>query len=133
MSRSLGGTFVTSRPPMSICPSVARSRPATMLSSVDFPHPEGPTRTMNSPLSTAMSMPLSTSTAPKRTCSFFTLSADILGFLGVWSHRPCYLQRLRQASAASLHRTCGQAAHVVLATQQIDEQRAARGDPNGLP
>ena len=36
-----------------------------MRSSVDFPQPEGPTKTTNSPSVTARSMPCSTSIAPK--------------------------------------------------------------------
>src|SRR3954454_22491989 len=51
MSRCLGARSVTSRPPISIAPSETSSRPAIMRSSVDFPHPDGPTRTTNSPSS----------------------------------------------------------------------------------
>ena len=51
MSRSFGDTPSTLRPPISIVPSLGLSRPAMMLSSVDFPQPDGPSRTMNSPLS----------------------------------------------------------------------------------
>ena len=36
-----------------ITPSVTSSSPATILSAVVLPHPEGPTRTMNSPSSIA--------------------------------------------------------------------------------
>src|SRR5947207_208995 len=39
----------TTRPPMAIAPEVGSSSPATIRSAVVFPHPEGPTRTMNSP------------------------------------------------------------------------------------
>ncbi len=49
MLRSLGSTSFTTRPPIAISPSVTVSSPATMRSNVDFPHPEGPTITMNSP------------------------------------------------------------------------------------
>ena len=49
MSRSLGGTSLTTRPPISIVPALWRSSPAMMLSSVDLPQPDGPTSTVNSP------------------------------------------------------------------------------------
>src|SRR5438094_9703220 len=48
MSRSLGGRSLTSRSPMWISPAVISSNPASIRSVVDLPHPEGPTRTMNS-------------------------------------------------------------------------------------
>src|SRR5262245_55003102 len=48
MSRSLGGRSLTTRSPITISPAVISSSPATIRSVVDFPHPEGPTRTMNS-------------------------------------------------------------------------------------
>ena len=49
MSRSFGGTLVTSRPPMMMPPSSMSSRPASIRSAVDLPEPDGPTRTRNSP------------------------------------------------------------------------------------
>ena len=49
MSRSRGGTFVTSRPPMMIAPPDVSSSPAMQLSSVDLPQPDGPTSTRKSP------------------------------------------------------------------------------------
>jgi hypothetical protein len=51
MSRSFGGALVTTRPPMRMSPLLTVSRPAIMRSSVDLPHPEGPTSTTNSPSS----------------------------------------------------------------------------------
>ena len=49
MSLSLGATSLTVLSPIAISPSVISSKPATILSNVVFPHPEGPTRTTNSP------------------------------------------------------------------------------------
>ena len=43
MSRSFGGTLLTTRPPIAISPPVMFSSPAIMRSSVDLPQPEGPT------------------------------------------------------------------------------------------
>jgi hypothetical protein len=46
--RARGGRSLTTLPPMLMVPPVISSRPAIMRSVVDFPHPEGPTRTTNS-------------------------------------------------------------------------------------
>ena len=49
MSRSFGGRSVTSRSPIQIAPALISSRSTSIRSEVDFPQPDGPTRTMNSP------------------------------------------------------------------------------------
>src|SRR3954453_5794382 len=49
MSRSFGGTSVTSFSPMKMWPSLTSSRPASIRSEVDLPQPDGPTSTRNSP------------------------------------------------------------------------------------
>src|SRR6266849_7690494 len=49
MSRSLGGTSVTSRSPISTRPLSIGSSPASNRRAVVLPEPDGPTRTMNSP------------------------------------------------------------------------------------
>src|SRR5213594_2908903 len=48
MSRSFGGKSLTIRSPIVISPAVISSSPAIILSVVDLPQPEGPTRTTNS-------------------------------------------------------------------------------------
>ena len=48
MSRSFGGTSLTTWSSMAISPSVMSSRPAIMRSVVDLPQPDGPTSTTNS-------------------------------------------------------------------------------------
>ena len=48
MSRSLGGTSLTTRPSIEIVPAVTDSSPAIIRSVVDFPQPDGPTRTRSS-------------------------------------------------------------------------------------
>ena len=58
MSRSLGVSSLTTFPPMRRVPLVVSSSPATIRSVVVFPQPDGPTRTMNSPSATSMSMSL---------------------------------------------------------------------------
>ena len=49
MSRSFGALSLTTRSPIFSSPSVMSSSPAIIRSAVDFPHPDGPTRIMNSP------------------------------------------------------------------------------------
>src|SRR6202022_4711095 len=66
MSRSFGGMSLTTRPPISTIPALGRSSPATMLSSVDLPQPDGPTSTVNSPLSMSRSIPFNTSRLASR-------------------------------------------------------------------
>src|SRR5262245_21768623 len=64
MSRSFGWTLLTTRSPIEIVPEVMFSRPASMRSSVDFPQPEGPTSTTNSPSSIGIDTPCKTSKLP---------------------------------------------------------------------
>src|SRR6478609_9584041 len=52
--RSRGARSLTRLPSMSMSPEVMSSSPTIIRSSVDFPHPEGPTRIMNSPSATSM-------------------------------------------------------------------------------
>src|SRR5512143_3162218 len=49
MSRIRGGRCVTTRPSMTMSPSVGSSIPAIIRRRVVLPHPEGPRRTRNSP------------------------------------------------------------------------------------
>src|SRR5438034_2780731 len=51
MSRSLGSTSLTRRPPTRISPALTSKRPATMRSTVVLPQPDGPTSTSSSPSS----------------------------------------------------------------------------------
>src|SRR5438874_710686 len=64
MSRSFGASSLTTRPPMEIVPAVTSSRPAIIRSAVDFPQPDGPTRTINSPSSTVRFKSSMTGTSP---------------------------------------------------------------------
>src|SRR6478736_5771981 len=75
MSRSLGALLLTTWPPMRNSPVEMSSSPAIMLSVVDFPQPDGPTRMMNSPSAMVMSTSL-TALAPSG-YSLVTLSSTI--------------------------------------------------------
>src|SRR5262245_25649143 len=50
MLRRCGGRSLARTPPMTRSPEVIVSSPASMRSSVDFPQPDGPTSTTNSPV-----------------------------------------------------------------------------------
>src|SRR3546814_9752978 len=50
---------------MMMRPAVSSSSPATARNSVDLPHPDGPTITVNSPWATSIDTPFRTSVAPK--------------------------------------------------------------------
>src|SRR6186997_1615501 len=58
MSRSFGGTPVTSRSPMKTPPASTGSSPASIRRVVDLPQPDGPTSTMNSPSWISRSRPV---------------------------------------------------------------------------
>ncbi len=64
-SRSAGGSSSTRRSPIWISPPSISSRPAIIRSSVDFPQPEGPRKTMNSPDSMVIVTFSITRTLPK--------------------------------------------------------------------
>ena len=64
MSRSFEGTWFTTRSPILTVPAVMLSSPATIRRAVVFPHPDGPTSTMNSPSSTSRSKSLTAGAAP---------------------------------------------------------------------
>ena len=63
------------RPPILIRPLVISSSPAIMRSRVDFPQPEGPTSTTNSPSSASMSTLRMTLTGPNDFSTFSILTA----------------------------------------------------------
>src|SRR5712691_10019293 len=90
MSRSFGGTYVTSRSPISTRPPSRTSSPASMRRAVVFPDPDGPTRTMNSPSLMSRSSPSTAGgmSLPKTRVAdtYFTLATGDLHSLDC-SHR----------------------------------------------
>ena len=64
MSRLAGGRWFTMRSPIAIVPPVTASSPATILSKVDLPQPDGPTSTTNSPSAMSTLTPCRICTAP---------------------------------------------------------------------
>src|SRR5581483_4395415 len=65
-SRADGGRLETSRPPISMVPSLCRSRPAMARRSVVLPQPDGPRKQTNSPSRTSSEIDFSASNLPKR-------------------------------------------------------------------
>src|SRR3984957_4964382 len=108
MSRSFGATELTILPSMRISPSLAVSSPAIIANSVDLPQPDGPTSAMNSPVCASRSIPLRTSTEPKRLVSRETVSVAIV--------------------ARSFDGALGQSANKILAAEQEDQERRNGAD-----
>src|SRR5882757_6358567 len=103
MSRSFGAMSLTTRPPISIVPALGLSSPATMLSSVDLPQPDGPTSTVNSPLSMSRSIPFNTSRLANRFDRPRTLNAAM--------------------TPPSLHCPCGEAPEKISSAEKIHQER----------
>src|SRR3954465_11164600 len=66
MSRSVGPMALTALPSIETVPAEIDSSPAIMRSSVDLPHPDGPTNTQSWRSGTAMLTPFTASTPPGR-------------------------------------------------------------------
>src|SRR5215203_1658954 len=104
MSRSFGGTSLTTSPPIMMSPSVMSSSPAIIRSVVDLPQPDGPTSTTNSLSAISRSMPRTASTS-----SYFLTT----------------LRRFTSAmnSTSTLCRTGGQAGNVIVHQEGVDDER----------
>src|SRR5260370_27435408 len=100
MSRSLGGTHVTSLSPISTRPPSSGSSPASIRSAVVFPDPDGPTRTMNSPSLMSRSSASTAGRAPlvytPVACTYFT---SALAHLPSPMTRPASLDRSHRQAA----------------------------------
>src|SRR5215472_16478630 len=98
MSRSRGGTSLTTRSPMRISPSLTSSRPASMRRHVDLPQPDGPTSTMNSVSLTSSEKSLTARVPPANRLDTLSKVTDAM-----WAYILCAHQRLGD------HRGCGSA------------------------
>src|SRR5690606_14837300 len=107
--RLAGGASVTSLPSIRILPPVVSSSPAISRSSVDFPQPDGPTNTTNSPSSMSRSMPGITSVVPK---DFFTLLREMLPMVFSDERFRCCL----------FHRAKGEAAYKLLLREPAHDE-----------
>src|ERR671922_1745155 len=77
MSRSLGGTSLTTSSPIRISPSETSSSPAIILRVVVLPQPDGPTRTTNSRSAMDRSRPRTASTSSKRFTTLRSVTSAI--------------------------------------------------------
>src|SRR5260370_6006063 len=120
MSRSLGALWSSTCTPMRSSPEVMSSSPAIMLSVVDLPHPDGPTRITNSP--SAMSRLI-----------LFTASAPSGKRLVIWSRTiSAIVCSLVPVSRLALDRAGCQPGHdPALEEQDEDDDRDADDDRRG--
>src|SRR2546430_4192315 len=102
MSRSFGGTSLTTSPSTAISPALISSSPAIIRSVVDLPQPEGPTSTTNSLSAMSRSMP--------RTASVSSY------FLTTFLSETC-------AIYSTLRRAGGEAGNVIVHQEGVDDQR----------
>src|SRR5512132_2509602 len=109
MSRSLGGTLLTTRPPIAISPLLISSRPASIRNSVDLPQPDGPTSTVNSPSAMSNEMPWIT----------FVVPNDFSMFLN---------DTEAMVVISRFHRAGGQPADHVALERVVDRRRRQRVD-----
>src|SRR5262245_17400990 len=123
MSRSLGGTSLTTSPSTAISPSLISSSPAIMRKVVDLPQPDGPTSTTNSLSAMSRSMPRTASVSSKRfttlrsdTCAMATLF--VLVAFPAENRGPIFQEMLLSLGGAG-----GQAGDVVVHQEGVDQQR----------
>src|SRR5260370_16183893 len=111
MARCCGGAVLATREAILTWTWVTLSKPAMIASKVDFPQPEGPTRTTNSPVFTSRSIPLSTGTEPKF-------------FLRCWIVSEAIDNRLFDGAL-------GQPAQKISAAKEINQERRQSADQYG--
>src|SRR5690349_2106634 len=90
MSRFDGCSSFTRRPAIRISPEVIGSSPAIVLSKVDLPQPEGPTRTRKPPSSMSRSMPFRIFVEPKDFSRLLISRNDICLSLDRAGHQPAH-------------------------------------------
>src|SRR5258708_3297196 len=110
MSRSFDSVSLTTRASIEIVPPLTSSKPASMRSRVDLPHPEGPTSTMNSPSWMSKLSPWITFVAPND----FSMSLNET-----------------EAMASALDRAGGEAGDHVALERVVDRRRRQRIDQPG--
>src|SRR5258708_7514686 len=110
MSRPFDSVSFTTRAATEIVPPLTSSRPASMRSRVDLPHPEGPTITMNSPSWMSKLNPWITFVAPND----FSMSLNET-----------------EAMASALDRAGGEAGDHVALERVVDRRRRQRVDQPG--
>src|SRR5262245_41581336 len=135
MSRSFGGRSLTTRSPMAISPEVISSRPATIRSVVVLPHPDGPTKTMNSLSRMVRFTSLTAWTSSYFLLRSFSTTCAMVTSLSRWSFAPAVMPRAARyyhtpsgsprRLPLSLDRP-GEAGHVVLDEERVDQRHRDR-------
>ena len=109
ISRWAGATPTTLRSAILTSPSLGSSRPAIILSKVDLPQPDAPTKIKNSPGATSISIFFKTSTALSPLPN--TLRIPLM----------CNADAIINSSL-TLHRTSGKTFNKILSSQDIYQQ-----------
>src|SRR5713226_7099071 len=122
MSRSFGGRSLTIRSPIEISPEVISSRPATIRSVVDLPHPDGPTSTMNS-----LSRMCRFTSLTAWTSSYFLFRSFIITWAMVVSPSMGSPESGAPGAGLAFH-GAGEARDVVLDEERIDERDGDRAE-----
>src|SRR5262249_18668030 len=128
MSRSFGGTSLTTSPSTAISPALTSSRPAIIRKVVVLPQPEGPTSTTNSLSAMSRSMPRTASVSSKRlttlrsdTCAMATLFVFVA--FPAENRYPLFREMLLPLGGAG-----GEAGDVVGQQERIDDQWRRRAE-----
>src|SRR5579872_4141194 len=117
MSRSFGSRSLTRRSPIKISPPVTSIRPATRLSVVVLPHPDGPTSATNSP-----SLMVSERSSTARNAPYV---------FAMWSSLTCAM-KTPIARLLCLHRPFGEGTHEIpLQDQEQHHDRHAHDEGGG--
>src|SRR4051812_18567484 len=124
--RSRGARSLTRSPPISRSPDEMSSRPTIMRSSVDFPHPDGPTRMTNSP--SAMSR-LTPFTARKPSGYRLTMSVRVMAAIG--SPSRCGVAALVGNGRSALDGTLGQTGDDLTPEEDDEDDDGDRDDHRG--
>src|SRR5713226_2010943 len=122
MSRSFGGRSLTTRSPIEISPEVISSRPATIRSVVDLPHPDGPTSTMNS-----LSRMCRFTSLTAWTSSYFLFRSFIITWAMVVSPSMGSPESGAPGAGLAFH-GAGETGHVVLDEESVHERDRDRAE-----
>src|ERR1700760_3273548 len=128
MSRSRGGTSLTTSPSIQISPPVISSSPAIMRKVVDLPHPDGPTSTTNSWSAMSRSMPFTACTPPSYSLTTLRTetSAMVVSFPRLGSMAGL-IPAIHQFTTSALGGAGREACHIVVHQERIDDDRRHRG------
>src|ERR1035438_8007639 len=123
MSRSFGGRSFTTPPP----PALIASRPAIDRNAVDLPHPDGPTKTMNSPSLISRLSPSIPLTPPGYTLFTWSRTTSAIAALRRCQRGTARYGTARRASRVRRHRGTGARCPFSAGAYPADRARLIRG------